>query len=104
MSTLEARMNGKVFALLALGLGCAMVARPALPADTPESIAAQGVPPIPVHGAEDLLPYENIRVALLADWHPRERRLLIRTRFAESPQLHEVAMPIGARAQLTFFR
>lgn len=111
-------MNGKVFSLLALGLCCASIAiaRPAdTPADlpaapnaptvqVPESITAQGVPPIPVHGTEDLLPYENIRVALLADWHPRERRLLIRTRFAESPQLHELAMPMGARRQLTFYR
>ena len=70
----------------------------------PESIAAQGVPPIPAHSVEDLLPYENIRTAILADWHPTERRLLIRTRFAESPQLHEVTMPMGARAQLTFYR
>jgi dipeptidyl aminopeptidase/acylaminoacyl peptidase len=111
-------MNGKVFPLLALGLSFAAIARPAdPPADPnaqnaqnaqtvqmPESIMAQGVPPIPVHGTEDLLPYENIRVALLADWHPKERRLLIRTRFAESPQLHELAMPMGARTQLTFYR
>ena len=70
----------------------------------PESITAQGVPPIPARGVEDLLPYENIRTANFADWHPKERRLLIRTRFAESPQLHEVAMPMGARTQLTFYR
>jgi dipeptidyl aminopeptidase/acylaminoacyl peptidase len=70
----------------------------------PETIAAQGVPPIPLEHLEGLLPYENIRGALVMDWHPRERRLLIRTRFAESPQLHEVSMPLGARTQITFFR
>ncbi len=70
----------------------------------PETITTQGVPPIPLAHLEGLLPYENIRGALLMDWHPRERRILIRTRFAESPQLHEVAMPLGARTQLTFFR
>ena len=70
----------------------------------PESISAQGVPPIPARSVEDLLPYENIRAAALSDWHPRERRLLIRTRFSESPQIHEVGMPMGARTQLTFYR
>jgi dipeptidyl aminopeptidase/acylaminoacyl peptidase len=80
----------------------AETAPPALP--VPESIAAQGVPSIPTKSVEELLPYENIRSAFLSDWHPRERRLLIRTRFAESPQLHEVGMPMGARTQLTFYR
>ena len=70
----------------------------------PESIAAQGVPAIPRAHEEDLLPYENLRAAILSDWHPKERRILIRTRFAESVQLHEVAMPMGARTQLTFYR
>jgi dipeptidyl aminopeptidase/acylaminoacyl peptidase len=62
------------------------------------------VPPIPQRGLEDLLPYENLRTARLGDWHPKERRLLVLTRFAESPQVHEVAMPMGARTQLTFYR
>jgi dipeptidyl aminopeptidase/acylaminoacyl peptidase len=70
----------------------------------PDTITAQGVPPIPLEHLAGLLPYENIRGALLIDWHPRERRILIRTRFAESPQLHEVSTPLGARTQLTFFR
>lgn len=93
-----------LFALLAPvpPLGAAEPAANVLP--VPDTIAAQGVPPIPLDHLEGLLPYENIRGALVMDWHPRERRLLIRTRFAESPQLHEVAMPLGARTQITFFR
>jgi dipeptidyl aminopeptidase/acylaminoacyl peptidase len=70
----------------------------------PDSIVARNVPPIPAAGSEDLLPYENLRAALFADWHPKERRILIRTRFGESPQVHEVAMPMGTRTQLTFFK
>ncbi len=106
-------MTGKIASLLAAALLSAAAVRSAeAPAGTPaeailpvpESISAQGVPPIPARGVEDLLPYENLRTAILTDWHPKERRLLIRTRFAESPQLHEVAMPMGARAQLTFYR
>jgi len=68
----------------------------------PEAMAVQGIPPIPRQKVVALTPYENIRTAVLAGWHPRERRLLIRTRFADTVQLHEVAFPLGARTQLTF--
>jgi dipeptidyl aminopeptidase/acylaminoacyl peptidase len=68
----------------------------------PENIVAKNVPPIPRQRVEDLLPYENIRTATFVEWHPRERRMIIGTRFAQSVQLHEVAMPMGARTQLTF--
>ena len=102
-------MKGKLALVLLLtvllGIPSLWAAEPAanvLP--VPETIAAQGVPPIPLDHLEGLLPYENIRGALVMDWHPRERRLLIRTRFAESPQLHEVSTPLGARTQITFFR
>jgi dipeptidyl aminopeptidase/acylaminoacyl peptidase len=102
-------MKGKIASHLAAALLLAPAAWPAAPAPeaivpVPESITAQGVPPIPARSVEDLLPYENIRTASFADWHPKERRLLIRTRFAESPQLHEVGAPLGARTQLTFYR
>src|SRR5580693_8556966 len=69
----------------------------------PAAIVARNVPPIAPQEAEPLLPYENIRSASLADWHPAERHLLILTRFAQAAQLHEVAMPGGDRAQLTFY-
>ena len=95
-------MHGKVASLFAAVLFASTAAWPAEPAATvppvlpvPESISAQGVPPIQARGLEDLVPYENLRAARIADWHPKERRLLIKTRFAESPQLHEVAMPMG---------
>jgi len=68
----------------------------------PDSLIVQNVPPI--HPIADLLPYENIRSASFADWHPKERRMLIHTRFANTVQLHEVAMPLGARTQITFFQ
>jgi dipeptidyl aminopeptidase/acylaminoacyl peptidase len=67
----------------------------------PDSVVAQNVPPI--HPIEDLQPYENIRTAFFSEWHPTERRMLIHTRFANTVQLHEVAMPLGARTQVTFF-
>jgi dipeptidyl aminopeptidase/acylaminoacyl peptidase len=70
----------------------------------PDTILARHVPDIPRSSTAGLLPFENLRVAWFADWHPTERRILIRTRFGESAQLHEVAMPMGARTQLTFYK
>jgi len=69
----------------------------------PASIEIKNVPPIPKERVGDLLPYENIRTASLADWLPTGRKMYIRTRFAQSVQLHEVGMPLGDRRQLTFF-
>jgi dipeptidyl aminopeptidase/acylaminoacyl peptidase len=113
-------MNRKTLALTLSVLLLALAAGPPLAAQTapaappaepatetlpiPESIVVRNVPPIPRDQVEELLPYENIRSASLSDWHPTERRMLIGTRFAESVQLHEVAMPMGARTQLTFYR
>ena len=92
---------------LLLALAGASTARSQAPSaemvSIPASIAARNVPAIPKERVADLLPYENIRTASLADWHPTQRRMYIRTRFAQSVQLHEVAMPMGARRQLTFY-
>src|ERR1044071_1100164 len=99
--------------LLALGLTLGAAALPAQtapaagPAHTataPQSIVTKTLPAIPRGDESNLLPYETIRTANLADWHPRERRILIRTRFAETVQVHEVAAPLGARTQLNFFK
>lgn len=68
----------------------------------PSAIVARNVPPIPQSAVEPLRPYQNSRGAALLEWHPRERAILIATRFAETNQLHEVAMPMGARTQITF--
>lgn len=70
---------------------------------TPESIVARHVPPIPRRAVETLQPYVNMRSAAFGDWHPQERRLLVLTRFAQAAQLHEVAMPLGDRTQITFY-
>lgn len=69
----------------------------------PDSIRVRNIPPMPGALAETLRPYSQIRAAGIDDWHPGERRMLITTRFAEASQIHEVAMPLGARTQLTFY-
>jgi dipeptidyl aminopeptidase/acylaminoacyl peptidase len=47
--------------------------------------------------------YLEFRAAAFESWHPQKRELLIATRFADTPQLHYVKTPGGARRQVTFF-
>jgi dipeptidyl aminopeptidase/acylaminoacyl peptidase len=52
---------------------------------------------------EELAPYTEFRTATLIDWHPTRREMLISTRFGQSPHIHRVIEPGGARTQLTFY-
>ena len=68
-----------------------------------ENLVAEGIPPIPASLADDVRRYTESRAAQFADWHPTRRELLIATRFGNTPQIHHVKTPGGARTQLTFF-
>ncbi|HMF87766.1 MAG TPA: hypothetical protein VK575_06780, partial [Gemmatimonadaceae bacterium] len=85
--------------LLPLGVG-AQTAAVIAPA---ENLVVDGLPPIPAKLAADVRRYTESRSASLSDWHPVRRELLISTRFGNTPQIHRVATPLGARTQLTFF-
>lgn len=63
----------------------------------------EGIPPVPADIAEKANRYTEFRAAGILDWHPVQREMLITTRFADVPQIHQVKMPGGARTQLTFF-
>jgi dipeptidyl aminopeptidase/acylaminoacyl peptidase len=67
------------------------------------NLIVEGVPPIPAALAENLKRYTEFRAALFADWHPERREILIRTRFADTFQVHSVAFAGGDRRQMTFF-
>jgi dipeptidyl aminopeptidase/acylaminoacyl peptidase len=69
----------------------------------PKNLIVEGVPNIPASLAETAGRYGSYRAAALADWHPTRREMLITTRFGDTPQLHLVKFPEGARQQLTFF-
>jgi dipeptidyl aminopeptidase/acylaminoacyl peptidase len=69
----------------------------------PESLVLTDVPKIPVSLAETAGRYGSYRSAALTDWHPTRREMLISTRFGDTPQLHVVKTPGGARQQITFF-
>ena len=97
-------LNGLVTSVLFF----ALVLRPALaqPQPTipiPPNLRAEAIPPIPAALMETLNRYSEARSAYLEDWHPVRREILISTRFGDVTQLHRVAMPGGARYQLTSF-
>jgi dipeptidyl aminopeptidase/acylaminoacyl peptidase len=99
------RMVGCLALFLALGL--AAKAQEGKTADvvlTPaDNLVADGIPKIPATIADAAGRYGSYRAAALADWHPLRREMLIATRFGDTPQLHLVKTPEGARQQLTFF-
>ena len=68
-----------------------------------DNLVVEGVPAIPASLAEEVRRYTESRSAGLHDWHPTRREMLISTRFGNTAQVHRVAMPLGARTQLTFF-
>jgi dipeptidyl aminopeptidase/acylaminoacyl peptidase len=79
----------------------------AQPADTfltpGDNLVLENIPPIPTKIAEDTARYDEFRSSTLFGWHPTRREILIGTRFGDTAQVHSVAMPGGARRQLTFF-
>jgi dipeptidyl aminopeptidase/acylaminoacyl peptidase len=68
-----------------------------------ENLVADGLPEIKAEVAEAVGRYTEFRSAALTSWHPTKREMLIQTRFGDTPQIHEVRFPLGARRQLTFF-
>lgn len=67
------------------------------------NLVMENIPDIPERISEKLLQYQNTRSAFIEDWMPDGKGILIDTRFAETSQLHVVAMPGGNRRQVTFF-
>jgi dipeptidyl aminopeptidase/acylaminoacyl peptidase len=68
----------------------------------PDTIRAEGVPPIPASVRQALDRYQNIRSASFQDWASDGSGMYVITRFADVPQVHFVKEPGGARTQLTF--
>jgi dipeptidyl aminopeptidase/acylaminoacyl peptidase len=68
-----------------------------------DNLIVEGIPRVPLALAEAVSRYTEFRRAAFVSWHPTRREMLIRTRFAETMQIHHVRVPGGARTQLTFF-
>jgi dipeptidyl aminopeptidase/acylaminoacyl peptidase len=67
------------------------------------NLVADGIPPLPEALVDDVNRYTEFRAAMMLDWHPTERQMLIATRFANTAQVHRLKFPGGARTQMTFF-
>ncbi len=87
----------RVLAILAL------TATTLLHSQVPDNLVTEGIPPIPEELRSRVRPYLEFRLAAFQSWHPQRMEMLITTRFAETPQIHTVTQPGGARRQLTFF-
>lgn len=64
----------------------------------------ENVPEIPEEITSRIQQYQNTRSASFADWLPNNEGMLISTRFGNTTQLHTIAMPGGARSQISFFK
>jgi dipeptidyl aminopeptidase/acylaminoacyl peptidase len=68
-----------------------------------DMVVLEAVPEVPQRLVDQLNRYQNTRGAGFQDWAEDGQSLFITTRFANTSQLHQVAMPGGARRQITFF-
>jgi dipeptidyl aminopeptidase/acylaminoacyl peptidase len=100
---------------LALPLGLAATAASAQPqqeivlreqpvrlVEKPAALTADGIPGVTADLAERTRPYMEFRTAGFSSWHPRDRSMLITTRFGNTAQVHRIAQPMAMRQQLTF--
>src|SRR5690606_30202554 len=65
---------------------------------------SEGVPELPEALRARVRQYLETRHATLTSLAADGRSMLVRTRFADTVQVHEVRAPLGARRQLTFDR
>ena len=63
----------------------------------------EDIPEIPQDIRQSLTRYQNVRSARFLGWTPDGGGVYVATRFGETDQVHRVAMPGGARSQVTFF-
>ena len=70
--------------------------------EKPAALIAVDIPAVPAALAARTRPYMEFRTAGFSGWNARDRSMLITTRFGDTSQIHRVAMPMGAREQLSF--
>jgi Tol biopolymer transport system component len=70
--------------------------------ERPAALVADGIPAVPAALGAETRPYMEFRTAGFSGWNPRDRSMLISTRFGNTAQLHRVAMPMGDREQISF--
>ncbi|HEV7606759.1 MAG TPA: prolyl oligopeptidase family serine peptidase [Steroidobacteraceae bacterium] len=93
-------MNRKLLLTLVVALACAST-RAAV--EERGNLILDNIPAVETPLTARLDDYMQARGASFVDWLP-DGGILIATRFGDVEQLHRVAMPLGAREQLTFYR
>src|ERR1700755_2897347 len=68
------------------------------------NLVCEGIPEIPTLLIEKMNQYQNTRGAGFVDWTPDGKKILMFTRFGDTPQLHLLDHPGGNRKQITFFK
>ncbi len=68
----------------------------------PAALVADGIPAVPDELAVKTRPYMEFRTAGFVGWHPRDKSMLVATRFGNTAQLHRVSGPMMARKQISF--
>ena len=68
----------------------------------PKSAEIENVPPVPQALADAIAPYASFRQAVLANWHPAARRMLVNTRRGDTFQAYTIDAPQAEPVQATF--
>lgn len=68
----------------------------------PPAITLDGMPAVPEAIVSATRPYLQSRHAQFLGWRPADRSMFVKTRFASTDQLHNVAAPNATREQLSF--
>jgi dipeptidyl aminopeptidase/acylaminoacyl peptidase len=88
--------------LAALLASAAVAQEQVVVAPKPEALTADGMPAVPASLVEKTRPYLEFRSGAFQGWNAKTRSALITTRFGNTPQVHEVSGPMGARRQISF--
>ncbi len=67
------------------------------------NLILENIPDTPPSLRDRLRMYQAVRGAVLLDFAPDARSILVQTRFGETNQLHRVDAPFGMRRQITFY-
>ena len=68
------------------------------------SLVLEDIPEIPQSIRQELYPWQDVRAAVFRAWSADGRSIYASTGFGSVDSLHKIAMPGGARHQLTFYR
>jgi dipeptidyl aminopeptidase/acylaminoacyl peptidase len=94
-------MRKILLTIVTTSLGCLSSAFAAV--EVRGNLVLDDIPSVESPLTQRLEDYLQARGASFVDWLPNGA-LLVATRFGDTEQLHRVALPLGAREQLTFFR